>query len=188
MSSFFFRYSAMNSGKTSNLIQAAYNYRERGMEPIIFTSALDNRYGTDKVASRVGLEMPAIAITSDDDLLQKFIDLRGSKTCAVFVDEAQFLTEDQVHQLATIVDDHNIPVLCYGLRTDFMGELFPGSKALLAIADKLEELKSICFCGRKATMNARLTDSTEQISVGGNESYISMCRKHHKEHLASKGL
>lgn len=186
MAQLYFRYSSMNSGKTSGLIQAAYNYQERGMVPLIFTSALDTRYGENKVASRVGLEMPAIPINQSDNVLQKYAENARDTICAIFVDEAQFLTREQVLQLAELVDTRDIPVLCYGLRSDFLGNLFEGSAALLAFADKIEEVKSICHCGRKATMNARITNDTSQVAIGGNESYTSMCRKHFLEHIAQK--
>ncbi len=186
LSSLYFKFSSMNSGKTSGLIQAAYNYQERGMVPLIFTSALDTRYGENKVASRVGLEMPAIPINQSDNILQKYAENAHDTICAIFVDEAQFLTREQVLQLAELVDTRDIPVLCYGLRSDFLGNLFDGSAALLAFADKIEEVKSICHCGRKATMNARITDDTSQVAIGGNESYVSMCRKHFLEHIDKK--
>lgn len=186
LSSLYFKFSSMNSGKTSGLIQAAYNYQERGMVPLIFTSALDTRYGENKVASRVGLEMPAIPINQSDNILQKYAENAHDTICAIFVDEAQFLTREQVLQLAELVDTRDIPVLCYGLRSDFLGNLFDGSAALLAFADKIEEVKSICHCGRKATMNARIIDDMSQVAIGGNESYVSMCRKHFLEHIAKK--
>lgn len=185
MAKLYFRYSSMNSGKSSGLIQAAYNYQERGMEVLILTSALDNRYGTGKVASRVGLEMPATPIDQETSIHELFSKLEVQPS-AIFVDEAQFLTKTQVQGLAEIVDEESVPVLCYGLRTDFIGNLFAGSQELLAIADELEEVKSICHCGRKATMNARITDDTSQVAIGGNETYVSMCRKHFMEHLRNK--
>lgn len=185
MAKLYFRYSSMNSGKTSGLIQAAYNYVERGMSVLILTSALDTRYGSNKVASRVGIEMPAVPINPETDIRSLYEQVE-TKPQAVFVDEAQFLTKGQVNQLAEIVDQTNTPVLCYGLRTDFVGELFTGSQELLAIADQLEEVKSICHCGRKATMNARITNETSKVAIGGNESYISMCRNHFREHLQTK--
>ena len=186
MAKLYFRYSSMNSGKTSGLIQAAYNYQERGMSPLIFTSALDNRYGEGKVASRVGLEMPAIPLNKDDNVLRKYAEYAQTNICAIFVDEAQFLTREQVLDLARLVDERGIPVLCYGLRSDFLGNLFEGSATLLVFADEIEEVKSICHCGRKATMNARITNDMSQVSIGGNESYVSMCRKHFLEHLKNK--
>lgn len=185
MAKLYFRYSSMNSGKSSGLIQAAYNYEERGMTALILTSALDTRYGSNKVASRVGLEMPATPINQQTDIRSLYEQVE-TKPQAIFVDEAQFLTKEQVHELASIVDNDSIPVLCYGLRTDFVGNLFTGSQELLALADELEEVKSICHCGRKATMNARITNETSQVAIGGNESYVSMCRKHFHEHLKNK--
>lgn len=185
MAKLYFRYSSMNSGKSSGLIQAAYNYQERGMTALILTSALDTRYGVNKVASRVGLEMPATPLDQGTNIWELYNEIE-TKPAAIFIDEAQFLTVHQVQSLAEIVDNEGIPVLCYGLRSDFTGQLFPGSQELLAIADELEEIKSICHCGRKATMNARITNETTQVAIGGNESYVSMCRKHFREHLANK--
>lgn len=185
MAKLYFRFSSMNSGKSSALIQSAYNYEERGMTALILTSALDTRYGENKVASRIGLEMPATPINADTDIRSLYEEIT-IKPQAIFVDEAQFLTKGQVLELAHIVDHYETPVLCYGLRSDFLGEPFAGSQALLTIADVLDEVKSICHCGRKATMNARITDDTSQVSIGGNESYVSMCRKHFFEHVNNK--
>lgn len=185
MAKLYFRFSSMNSGKSSGLIQAAYNYTERGMNTLVLTSALDNRYGKGKVASRVGIETPATPIDTNTSIRELYQSLNTTVN-AVFVDEAQFLTKEQVYELAEIVDHENVPVLCYGLRTDFVGNLFSGSQELLALADELEEVKSICHCGRKATMNARITNETSQVAIGGNESYVSMCRKHFHEHLKNK--
>ena len=169
----------MNSGKTSSLIQSAYNYKEKGMNVLVFSSFLDNRYGENKVASRIGLEMQAIPFDANTNFYTEVH--KHQDISAVFVDEAQFLTEENVTWLCSVVDLIKIPVLCYGLRTDCTGALFEGSKHLMALADEIEEIKSICFCGRKATMNFRLVDSDEQILIGGNDMYQSVCRMHFKE-------
>lgn len=172
----------MNAGKSTVLLQAAWNYRERGMSPQLYTAAIDNRDGADRVTSRIGIEAEARTFTQGSDL---FLEIGALGTChAVLFDEAQFLTDLQVWQLAKVCDELSIPVLCYGLRTDFQGKLFPGSAALLAIADNLREIRTICWCGSKATMTLRLdpdgkpVEEGEQVAVGGNESYISLCRKH----------
>jgi len=181
----YFYYSAMNAGKSTSLLQSAYNYKERGMESIIFTASIDNRYGKGKVTSRIGLSQDADIFSNDCDLFeimqQKLTD--GPIHC-VLIDECQFLTKQQVKQLSQVVDQLKIPVLCYGLRTDFMGEPFEGSLYLMSWADKLIELKTVCHCGRKATMVVR-TDSDgnalhsgSQVEIGGNERYVSMCRQH----------
>ena len=190
MAQLYFYYSAMNAGKSTTLLQSSFNYKERGMEPVIFTAAIDNRYEVGKVTSRIGLEAPAHIFQSDSDLFEIIKDLKESQRVdCVMVDECQFLTKEQVHQITEIVDIYNIPVLCYGLRTDFRGELFAGAQYLLAWADKIVELKTICHCGRKANMVLR-TDETgkaiadgEQVQIGGNERYVSVCRKHYKEAL-----
>jgi thymidine kinase len=179
----------MNAGKSTSLLQSSYNYNERGMDTLLLIPAIDTRYGEKKIASRIGLQAEAIAFDSDKDLYQLIkttLDRNTNLKC-VLVDEAQFLTKEQIRQLSYITDDFNLPVLAYGLRTDFMGEPFEGSKYLLALADQLTELKTICHCGRKATMNLR-TDGDgnalregEQIVIGGNECYIAVCRKHFRE-------
>jgi len=185
MAKLYFSYSTMNAGKTTLLLQASYNYRERGMRTVLFIAALDDRAGLGKVASRIGLESEAIPFRPEDDLFAslKALKAEGDIACA-FVDEAQFLTEDQVWQLARVADRLSIPVMAYGLRTDFRGQLFPGSQTLLAIADELREVRTICHCGRKATMVVR-TDADgnvlhegAQIEVGGNDKYVSYCRRH----------
>ncbi len=177
----------MNAGKSTVLLQSAYNYNERGMEVLLFTSRIDDRYGVGKIASRIGISMDAIAVGDQFDFLQ-FIETEYAdqpKLSCVLVDEAQFLTKQQVWQLATVVDELDIPVLCYGLRTDFLGEPFVGSKYLLAIADNLIEIKTICHCGRKATMIMRVdahgNKVTEgaQIMIGGNDLYVPTCRLHY---------
>jgi len=187
MSSLYFKYGQMNSGKTTALIQAAYNYEERGMRVIIFKPAIDTRETVKPEAvSRIGLTHDALTVLPHSNLFQQVVHANDTRRVAcVMVDEAQFLTRDQVDQLSDIVDMLDIPVMCYGLRTDFQGELFPGSHRLLAIADKLEEIKTICHCGRKATMVLRIDDegnvsrSGEQVVIGGNDRYVSVCRKHH---------
>ncbi|MFT4994130.1 MAG: thymidine kinase [Paraglaciecola sp.] len=187
MAQLYFYYSAMNAGKSTSLLQSAYNYKERGMRAVIFTAALDNRFGEGKVASRIGLEAKAQLFSNQTDLLATIQQLAlQSPVDCLFIDEAQFLTKVQVQQLISVVDDLHIPVLSYGLRTDFLGETFEGSRYLMAWADKLVELKTICHCGRKATFVVRIDEDgfpvTEgaQVEVGGNDRYESMCRKHFK--------
>lgn len=187
MAKLYFRYSAMNAGKTTQLLQVKYNYEERGQHVLLLKPNIDNRDDIKKVKSRIGLESKAIVIASGTDLeaLVKQT-LKCRPIHCLLVDEAQFLTKQQVLQLCTVVDNWNIPVIAYGLRSDFKGELFPGSQALLALCDSIEELKTICWCGKKATMNTRLQGGKaiyhgEQVQIGGNESYISLCRKHWRE-------
>lgn len=182
MSKLYFSFASMNAGKSTVLLQAAYNYRERGMSPLLFTAALDDRAGKKMIASRIGLQSEALTFSESDDLYET---IRTAELCdCVLVDEAQFLSEDQVWQLARVADELRIPVLCYGLRTDFQGKMFPGSATLLAIADNLREIRTICWCGSKATMVLRLgpdgkpVQEGEQVAIGGNESYVSLCRKH----------
>jgi len=188
----YFYYSAMNAGKSTSLLQSAYNYKERGMRPFIMSAAIDNRYSIGKVTSRIGLEAEAYLFHKEDDLF-KILSEENKKqgiNC-VLIDESQFLSRDQVKQLAFAVDDLDIPVLCYGIRTDFRGELFPGSQHLLAWADNLIELKTICHCGSKATMVVRtdekgnIINDGDQVVIGGNDRYQSMCRKHFAEHIWS---
>ena len=188
MAQLYFYYSAMNAGKSTSLLQSAYNYRERGMHVEIFTAAFDDRYGTGKVTSRIGLQADAHLYASGDDLFSSISNLAdGQKIDCVFIDEAQFLSKVQVKQLVDVVDELNIPVLAYGLRTDFLGETFEGSHYLLAWADKLSELKTVCHCGRKASFVVRLDENGnavtdgDQVQIGGNDRYESMCRKHFKE-------
>lgn len=186
----YFYYSAMNAGKSTTLLQSSFNYRERGMNPAIFTAAFDDRYGVGKVSSRIGLQSDAHLYGAETDLYQEIDKLNAEeKLHCILVDESQFLTKVQVYQLSEVVDKLNIPVLCYGLRTDFLGELFEGSKYLLSWADKLIELKTICHCGRKANMVIR-TDAEgnpisegDQVAIGGNDCYVSVCRQHYKEAL-----
>jgi len=188
MASLFYYYSSMNAGKSTTLLQASHNYRERGMNTLLLTPELDDRSGSKKIVSRIGIEAKATSFSSDNDLhclTQK--ELENSPLHCVLVDEAQFLSREQVLQLCKIVDELNIPVLAYGIRTDFQGELFEGSKCLLAWADNLVEIKTICHCGRKATMVVRLDSEGnaitegEQIEIGGNERYLPLCRKHFHE-------
>lgn len=188
MAQLYFYYSAMNAGKSTSLLQSAYNYAERGMKAEIFTAALDNRFGTGKVASRIGIESAAHLFTPETDMRQAIEALiQKNKVDCLFIDEAQFLTKQQVQQLIYVVDHLNIPVLAYGLRTDFLAETFEGSRYLLAWADKLIELKTICHCGRKATFVVRIDENGqavkegEQVEVGGNDRYESMCRQHFSE-------
>ncbi len=185
MAKIYFNYSSMNAGKTTALLQAAYNYAERGMTTLLLTAAVDERAGRGQIASRIGLKADAEIFASDDDLFARLKQrLAAQRIDCVLVDEAQFLSEAQVWQLAQVADDFSVPVMCYGLRTDFQGQLFPGSRALLAIADTLREIRTICWCGRKATMVARLgangaiIDQGEQVVIGGEETYVSLCRKH----------
>ncbi len=192
MAKLYFYYSAMNAGKSTVLLQSSYNYQERGMRTLVFVPSVDTRSGLGRVRSRIGLEAPAEVLSPTDNLLNR---VRHEHTLdpisCVLVDEAQFLTRAQVEQLADVADVLEIPVLCYGLRTDFQGQLFPGSGALLALADDLTELKTICHCGRKATMNLRLgadgraVREGAQIEIGGNERYVAMCRRHYKSALAA---
>jgi thymidine kinase len=180
----------MNAGKSTSLLQSSYNYRERGMNTLVMTASIDNRYGIGKVASRIGLQTEAQVFGEGDNLIE-LVELTHQKTKlhCVLVDESQFLSKEQVRQLTYVVDNLDIPVLCYGLRSDFQGELFTGSQYLLAWADKLVELKTICHCGRKANMVVRLDGEGkpmregEQVAIGGNESYESVCRKHFREFL-----
>ncbi len=188
MAKLYFNYSTMNAGKSTVLLQASHNYRERGMDTYLMTAALDGRAGVGKIASRIGISSDADTFTAQDDVFAMIEGrLAKGKVACVFVDEAQFLTEDQVWQLARAVDDLKVPVLAYGLRVDFQGCLFPGSAALLALADEMREVRTICECGRKATMVIRQDENgntiTEgaQVQIGGNETYVSLCRKHWRE-------
>lgn len=187
MAKLYFNYSAMNAGKTTHLLQSAYNYRERGMTPLLFTPRIDDRYQVGMVRSRIGLQAEALVFDGKTDLLELTrVELETRSIHCVLVDEAQFLSRDQVYQLTEVVDQLAIPVLCFGLRTDFQGELFEGSKYLLAWADQLEELKTICHTGRKATMVVRVDDDGyalregSQVEIGGNERYVSVSRKEFK--------
>ena len=190
MAQMYFYYSAMNAGKSTTLLQSSFNYRERGMRPVIFTAAIDYRFGEGKVTSRIGLQESAELYAPEDNLETRISEMhQADHIDCVLVDECQFLTKEQVYQLTEIVDKLDIPVLCYGLRSDFLGELFEGSKYLLSWADKLVELKTICHCGRKANMVIRQDAESHaiaggnQVEIGGNERYVSVCRKHYKEAL-----
>lgn len=188
MAKLHFHYSTMNAGKSTLLLQAAHNYNERGMQTLLLTAALDSRAGPGMIGSRIGLSQPARTFDAETDL-QALIAARlaeGPVAC-VFIDEAQFLTREQVWQLARVVDDLKLPVMAYGLRVDFRGALFPGSAALLALADVMREVRTICHCGRKATMVVRqgpdgqvLRDGA-QVQIGGNETYVSLCRRHWRQ-------
>ena len=187
MAKLHFYYSAMNAGKTTTLLQSNYNYYERGMRTLLLTPQIDNRFAVGTIHSRIGLEANAVAFAPDENLLQIAKNsLETGPLHCVFVDEAQFLSKEQVFQLTEIVDKLLIPVLAYGLRTDFQAEPFPGSLYLMAWAESLTEIKTICHCGRKATHVLRLDENGlpiamgEQIAIGGNESYVSVCRKHYK--------
>ena len=180
----------MNAGKSTTLLQSSFNYQERGMHPVIFTAAIDTRYGQGQVSSRIGLSAKAELFSPESDIYTDIQSLHHSKKVdCVLIDESQFLTKSQVNQLTDVVDKLNIPVLCYGLRTDFRGELFVGAQYLLAWADKLIELKTVCHCGRKANMVLRTDEQGvaiadgEQVEIGGNERYVSVCRKHYKQAL-----
>ena len=188
MAKLYFYYSSMNAGKSTALLQSSYNYRERGMNTLVLAPDLDDRYGVGKVTSRIGLESNALTFRQDDDLF-KIISSHDQESPlhCVLVDEAQFLTKEQVFQLGEVADELDVPVLTYGIRTDFQGEPFLGSKYLLSWADNLKELKAICFCGAKATMVIRVDQDRNaitqgsQVEIGGNDRYVSMCRKHFKE-------
>ena len=189
MAKLYFNFSAMNAGKSTILLQSSYNYFERGMHTLLLKPTIDDRgEGADIITSRIGLKAKAHLFGEDTDLEAHIVSQHTKKPInCVLLDEAQFLTEDQVWQLSRVSDDHRIPIMCYGLRTDFQGKLFPGSAALLAIADDIREIRTLCWCGKKATMNMRVTESGEavtegkQIEVGGNDRYITLCRKHWRE-------
>jgi thymidine kinase len=185
MAKLYFNYSTMNAGKSAVLLQASHNYRENNMDTYLLTARIDNREGEGRIASRIGISEEADTFTADEDLEAKVTARLARGTIAsVFVDEAQFLTPEQVWQLATVVDDLGVPVLCYGLRVDFQGHLFPGSATLLALADEMREVRTICHCGKKATMvirqdaEGRAITTGDQVQIGGNESYVSLCRRH----------
>ncbi|WAT18966.1 thymidine kinase [Aurantiacibacter sp. MUD11] len=193
MAKLYFYYASMNAGKSTTLLQADFNYRERGMATMLWTAAIDNR-SDHPIASRIGLTADASRFTPGTNLWRDVMDRHGQESLAcVLIDEAQFLTATQVWQCARLADEGNIPVLCYGLRTDFRGDLFPGSAILLGIADALVELKAVCHCGRKATMNLRVdaagdaVDEGSQTEIGGNERYVALCRQHFAEQLRMYG-
>ena len=189
MAKLYFNFSAMNAGKSAILLQSSYNYHERGMSTLLLKPAIDIRDPkADHIVSRIGLNAKATVFDTDTDLTKVILSVHQKKPIdCIFLDEAQFLTRDQVWALSKVADYHGIPIMCFGLRTDFQGELFPGSAALLAIADDIRELRTLCWCGRKATMTMRIDESGgavtegEQIDVGGNNKYISLCRKHWSE-------
>ncbi len=185
MASLHYKFAAMNAGKSTQLIQTHFNYCERGMHPLACTPVIDDREGIGIISARIGLQLQALAFTTDENLVDKILTIRENQAVdVVIIDEAQFLTHAQVLQLCTLVDSYDLPVITYGIKTDFQGKLFEGACALLALADKVEEIKSICWCGKKAQMNARIDAQGnmvvvgEQVQIGGNERYISLCRKH----------
>jgi len=188
MAKLYFNYSTMNAGKSTILLQASYNYNEGGMETYLLTAQLDDRAGEGTIASRIGIDAPSDKFNASSDLFEMITArLAQSRVACVFIDEAQFLSKEQVWQLARVVDDLGVPVMCYGLRVDFMGELFPGSAALLAWSDEMREVRTICHCGKKATMVVRQDDEGrvltggEQVQIGGNETYHSLCRRHWRD-------
>jgi thymidine kinase len=194
MAKLYFYYASMNAGKSTNLLQADFNYRERGMATMLWTAALDGRGLAHAIESRIGLATDAHRFDEETDLWARVLAAHSVQPLAcVMVDEAQFLSGDQVWQLARLADEAGIPVLCYGLRTDFRGELFAGSAALLGIADALIELKAVCHCGRKATMNLRVDAQGaaerqgDQTEIGGNDRYVALCRRHFVEAMAGEG-
>ena len=188
MAKLYFNYSSMNAGKSTMLLQANHNYQERGMSTVIYTSSVDDRYGKKEIVSRIGLKAESNIFSTDTNIYEEVISFNKDKRVdCVLIDEAQFLSKDQVAQLGQIVDDLEIPVLTFGIRTDFKGNLFEGSEYLLAWADNLKEIKTVCHCGRKATMvlrldeNGNVLETGDQIEIGGNEKYVSICRKHFYE-------
>lgn len=187
MAQLYYRYSTMNAGKSIELIKVAYNYEERGKNVLVLTSGIDNRYGMGKVSSCIGLSRDALIVNDDTDILDLFLMHNRMKPIdCVLVDECQFLKKHHVQELAEIVDSCDVPVLGFGLKNDFQNELFEGSYYMLVYADKIEEIKTICWCGRKATMVARVVDGKfvktgDQIVVGGNNMYVSLCRKHYND-------
>jgi len=193
MAKLYFNYSTMNAGKSTVLLQASHNYIERGMQTYLLTAQFDNRAGHGRIESRIGIGADADTFALGEDLFAKIRNRLADGPCAcVFVDEAQFMSKDQVWQLARAVDDLGVPIMCFGLRVDFRGELFPGSAALLALSDEMREVRTICHCGKKATMVIRkgeggeaLADG-EQVVIGGNERYVSLCRRHWREAMGDR--
>lgn len=188
MAKLYFNYSTMNAGKSTILLQASHNYIERGMQTYLLTAQFDNRAGEGRIGSRIGIGAEADTFGAGEDIFAKIKARLEHGPCAcVFIDEAQFLEEAQVWQLARAVDDLRVPVMCYGLRVDFQGKLFPGSAALLALADEMREVRTICHCGKKATMVIRkdaegnVLTAGDQVAIGGNERYVSLCRRHWRE-------
>lgn len=193
MAKLYFNYSTMNAGKSTVLLQASHNYGERGMETYLLTAQFDNRAGDGRIASRIGIGQEADTFAPGEDLFAKIAArLDQGKVACIFIDEAQFLEKDQVWQLARAVDDLNVPIMCYGLRVDFQGELFPGSAALLALSDEMREVRTICHCGKKATMVIRQDDQGnallegDQVQIGGNETYVSLCRRHWRKAVGDR--
>ena len=193
MAKLYFHFSTMNAGKSTALLQAAHNYREGGMVPWLVTAQFDGRAGEGRIASRIGIDEAAATFAPGEDLHAKIAArLAEGPVACIFIDEAQFLTKPQVWQLARAVDDLGVPVMCYGLRVDFRGELFPGSAALLAWADEMREVRTICACGKKATMvvrkgpDGRALREGEQVQIGGNETYVSLCRRHWRAAMADQ--
>ena len=194
MAKLYFHYSTMNAGKSTLLLQAAHNYRERGMECYLLTAQLDTRAGEGRIGSRIGIGSAADTYAPDEDMFAKIAArLETGPVACVFIDESQFLEPDQVWQLARVVDDLGVPVMCYGLRVDFQGQLFPGSATLLALADEMREVRTICHCGKKATMvvrqdgQGRVLTEGDQVQIGGNETYVSLCRRHWREAVGDGG-
>ena len=188
MAKLYFYYSAMNAGKSTVLLQSAHNYQERGMRVLLLTASIDDRFETGQIASRIGISAEACLFDNDTDLVALIQnEINQQRLSCILIDEAQFLTKEQVYALSEIVDKQHIPVLAFGIRTDFQGELFEGSQALLAWSDRLIELKTVCHCGSKATMVIRLNEQGTpvkegaQVEIGGNDRYLSVCRKHFKE-------
>jgi len=188
MAKLYFNYSTMNAGKSTVLLQAAHNYRERGMIPYLLTAQFDKRAGDGRIASRIGIGSDADTFATGEDLFAKIkAQLSAQKIACIFIDEAQFLETEQVWQLARAVDDLGVPIMCYGLRVDFRGQLFPGSATLLALADEMREVRTICHCGKKATMvtrngpDGKVIKDGDQVQIGGNETYVSLCRRHWRE-------
>ena len=195
MAKLYFNYSSMNAGKSTMLLQANHNYQERGMNTVIYTSSVDERYGKKEIVSRIGLKAKSNIFSDDTNIYKEVINFnKSNRVDCVLIDEAQFLNKDQVAQLGQIVDSLDIPVLTFGIRTDFKGNLFEGSEYLLAWADNLKEIKTVCHCGRKATMvlrldkNGNVIEEGDQIEVGGNEKYVSICRKHFYEKNIGKSI
>ncbi|MEH6644645.1 thymidine kinase [Sulfitobacter sp.] len=193
MAKLYFNYSTMNAGKSTVLLQAAHNYRERGMVSYLMTAQLDNRAGEGRIASRIGIGQGADTYSDNEDLFAKIAARLNAGPCAcIFVDEAHFLSEEQVWELARVVDDLGVPIMCYGLRVDFRGQLFPGSAALLALSDEMREIRTICHCGKKATMVVRqdaegkVMREGAQVQIGGNEAYVSLCRRHWREAIGDR--
>ena len=192
MAKLYFNYSTMNAGKSTSLLQAAHNYREGGMTPYLITAQFDKRAGEGRIASRIGIGEAADTFGPDEDLYAKLVArFAANRVACVFIDEAQFLSKAQVWHLACAVDDLGVPVMCYGLRVDFRGDLFPGSAALLAWADEMREVRTICRCGKKATMvirrgpEGRALADGDQVLIGGNETYVSLCRRHWREAMGT---